>query len=126
MNNNSKIQALADFAVRRGDYRYGSKNYEAYVASLLALSPDEIDMKYAAEAEQDLEREKKKSEALNRDPETQTKWAKENSKLIAVRMMTKGDADILAALEGKQISQEVRRLLRLGIAADQASKEDTQ
>ena len=126
MNNNAKIQALADFAVRRGDYRYGSKNYEAYVASLLALSPDEIDVKYTSEAEQDAEREKSKKAALNREYQSQTDWRKNNCKQVTIKFMFKGDADILAALEGKQTNQEIRRLLRLGIAADQASKEDTQ
>ena len=126
MNNNAKIQALADFAVRRGDYRYGSKNYEAYVSSLMALSPDEIDVKYTSEAEQDAEREKAKKAALNREPKSQTNWTKNNCKQVTIKFMFKGDADILAALEGKQTNQEIRRLLRLGIAADQEGKEDTQ
>ena len=122
MDKDTKIQALADFAVKRGDYRRGSKNYEEYVATLLEMPQEEIDARYDAESAQEAEREKTKSGALNREPKSQSRWSQENSKLIAVRMMTKGDADILDALEGKNVPQEIRRLLRLGIAADQAKE----
>ena len=125
MNRHTKIQALADFAVARGDYRRGSKNYEAYVESLLNMSNEEIDNRYSKETAHDSERLQKKKEAKARETTRHKEWRQENSKLIAVRMMTNGDADILEALEGKNIPQEVRRLLRLGIAADQSSKEDT-
>lgn len=123
MNHNTRIQALADLAVKRGDYRAGSRNYEAYIKSLLEMPPEEIERRYNQEVEQEAAREKTKSSALSREPKSQTEWSKKNSKLIAVRMMEKGDADILAALDGKKISQEVRRLIRLGIEADRQQKE---
>lgn len=124
MNHKTKIQALADLAVKRGDYRAGSRNYEAYIKSLLELSVEEIDRRYDKEVKQEEERKKTKSSALSREPKSQTEWLKKNSKLIAVRMMEKGDADILAALEGKPTAQEIRRLLRLGIEADRKQKEE--
>lgn len=124
MNHNTRIQALADLAVKRGDYRAGSRNYEAYIKSLLELSVEEIERRYDAEVKQEEVRKKTKSSALSREPKSQTEWLKKNSKLIAVRMMEKGDADILAALEGKPTAQEIRRLLRLGIEADRKQKEE--
>lgn len=124
MNHKTKIQALADLAVKRGDYRAGSRNYEAYIKSLLELSVEEIERRYDAEVKQEEVRKKTKSSALSREPKSQTEWLKKNSKLIAVRMMEKGDADILAALEGKPTAQEIRRLLRLGIEADRKQKEE--
>lgn len=123
MNHKTKIQALADLAVKRGDYRAGSRNYEAYIKSLLELSVEEIERRYDAEVKQEEVRKKTKSCALSREPKSQTEWLKKNSKLIAVRMMEKGDADILAALEGKPTAQEIRRLLRLGIEADRKQNE---
>lgn len=123
MNHNTRIQALADLAVKRGDYRAGSRNYEAYIKSLMELSVEEIERRYDEEVEQEEVRKKTKSSALSREPKSQTEWLKKNSKLIAVRMMEKGDADILAALEGKPTAQEIRRLLRLGIEADRKQNE---
>ena len=84
---------------------------------------DEIERRYDAEVKQEEARKKTKSSALSREPKSQTEWSKKNSKLIAVRMMEKGDADILAALEGKPTAQEIRRLLRLGIEADRKQNE---
>ena len=123
MNHNTRIQALADLAVKRGDYRAGSRNYEAYIKSLMELPVEEIERRYDAEIKQEEVRKKTKSSALSREPKSQTEWSKKNSKLIAVRMMEKGDADILAALEGKPTAQEIRRLLRLGIEADRKQNE---
>lgn len=128
MNHNTKIQALADLAVKRGDYRAGSKNYEAYIKSLLELSVDEIDRRYEEETRQAAAVEKtaakvKKSDVFH-EYDSQAKWRNNNSRQINIRFMTKGDADILAALEGKQASQEIRRLIRLGIEADRKQKEE--
>ena len=123
MNHNTRIQALADLAVKRGDYRAGSRNYEAYIKSLMELPVEEIERRYDAEVKQEEVRKKTKSSALSREPKSQTEWSKKNSKLIAVRMMEKGDADILAALEGKPTAQEIRRLIRLGIEADRKQNE---
>lgn len=125
MNRNTKILALADFAVARGDYRRGSKNYENYVASLMELSTDEIDRRYAQEYASEIEREKTKN-SKPIETEKMAEWRRNNSKVVTLRLMHKGDADIIAALEGKQATQEIRRLLRLGIAADQAKEDGTQ
>lgn len=126
MNRNAKILALADFAVARGDYRRGSKNYENYVASLMEVSNEELDARYMIESMHDAERKRTKDAALERERDRHKEWMRENSKVIAVRFMTNGDADILSALAEKNVPQEIRRLIRLGIAADQANKEDTQ
>lgn len=127
MNHTTKIQALADMAVKRGDYRAGSRNYEAYVKSLLELSVEEIDRRYTEEVEQAAAVEKtaakvKKSDVFH-EYDSQAQWRSENSKVYHIRLMTKGDADILAALDGKQAAQEIRRLIRLGIDADRKQKE---
>lgn len=127
MNHKTKIQALADLAVKRGDYRAGSRNYEAYIKSLLELSVEEIDRRYEEETRQAAAVEKtaakvKKSDVFH-EYDSQAKWRSENSKVYHIRLMAKGDADILAALDGKQSAQEIRRLLRLGIEADRKQNE---
>lgn len=126
MNRNTKILAVADFAVARGDYRRGSKNYEAYISSLMELPQEEIDRRYKTEVAREKERKQARQALLHRQPDSQTEWNKHNSWTVSVKLMSKGDADIIAALEGKQVSQEIRRLLRLGIAADQAKEDGTQ
>lgn len=127
MNHNTRIQALADLAVKRGDYRVGSRNYEAYIKSLLELSPEEIESRYDEEFKQAEEAEKTTQKAKKSDVfkiyDSQEQWRIENSKVYHIRLMTKGDADILSALEGKQAAQEIRRLIRLGIEADRQKKE---
>lgn len=127
MNHNTRIQALADLAVKRGDYRVGSRNYEAYIKTLLELSPEEIESRYDEEFKQAEEAEKTTQKAKKSDVfheyDSQAKWRSENSRQVNIRLMAKGDADILAAIDGKQAQQELRRLIRLGIEADRKQNE---
>lgn len=127
MNHNTRIQALADLAVKRGDFRSGSKNYEAYIKSLLELPVEEIERRYDAEVKQAEEAEKTTQKAKKSDVfkiyDSQEQWRSVNSKVYHIRLMSKGDADILAALEGKPTAQEIRRLIRLGIEADRKQNE---
>ena len=58
------------------------------------------------------------------DSEAKKQWQKENSCHLSIRLMNKGDADIISALEGKQKATEVKRLLRLGIEADKEKGAD--
>ena len=127
MNHNTRIQALADLAVKRGDFRAGSRNYEAYIKSLMELSVEEIERRYDAEVKQAEEAEKTTQKAKKSDVfkiyDSQEQWRSVNSKVYHIRLMSKGDADILAALEGKPTAQEIRRLIRLGIEADRKQNE---
>lgn len=127
MNHNTRIQALADLAVKRGDFRSGSRNYEAYIKSLMELSVEEIERRYDAEVKQAEEAEKTTQKAKKSDVfkiyDSQEQWRSVNSKVYHIRLMSKGDADILAALEGKPTAQEIRRLIRLGIEADRKQNE---
>lgn len=127
MTKTATIQALADLAVKRGDYRAGSRNYEAYLKSLLELPWEEIERRYKEETGQaaavkETAEKVKKSDVFH-EYDSQAQWRNVNSKVISLRLMTKGDADILAAIEGKQATQEIRRLIRLGIEADRERKE---
>jgi len=127
MNTNTRIQALADLAVKRGDFRSGSRNYEAYIKSLMKLSVEEIERRYDTEVKQAEEAEKTTQKAKKSDVfkiyDSQEQWRSVNSKVYHIRLMSKGDADILAALEGKPTAQEIRRLIRLGIEADRKQNE---
>lgn len=127
MNHNTRIQALADLAVKRGDYRAGSRNYEAYIKSLMELPVEEIERRYDAEIKQAEEAEKTAQKAKKSDVfheyDSQAKWRSENSRQVNIRLMAKGDADILAAIDGKQAQQELRRLIRLGIEEDRKQNE---
>lgn len=127
MNHNTRIQALADLAVKRGDYRAGSRNYEAYIKSLMELPVEEIERRYDAEIKQAEEAEKTAQKAKKSDVfheyDSQAKWRSENSRQVNIRLMANGDADILAAIDGKQAQQELRRLIRLGIEEDRKQNE---
>ena len=103
MNHTTKIQALADMAVKRGDFRAGSRNYESYIKSLIELSIEEIERRYNAEVKQAEEAETttknaKKSDVFH-EYDSQAKWRSENSRQVNIRLMAKGDADILAAID---------------------------
>ena len=47
-------------------------------------------------------------------------WKKKNTVMIAMRLQKSTDADLIAYLNGKESRQgEIKRLLRLAIAAEQ-------
>lgn len=43
--------------------------------------------------------------------------------MFSIRLQLRTDADILQALEGKQRQTEIKRLVRLGLAAEKQAKE---
>ena len=47
------------------------------------------------------------------DSEAKRRWIKENSTLITMKCMKKGDADILQYLEGKQKSTVLKKAMRI-------------
>lgn len=66
-----------------------------------------------------MDEEKKKWQ----ESERKTKWDRENTVQVSMRLMKKGDADILEYLEGCEIlglkkQKELRRLIRAGIEAE--------
>ena len=46
------------------------------------------------------------------DSEAKSKWMKENTTMVTVKMMNKSDADILKYLEGKQKATIIKAALR--------------
>ena len=46
------------------------------------------------------------------DSEAKKAWIKENSKIVSFKCMKKGDADILAFLQGKQTATVIKAALR--------------
>ena len=46
------------------------------------------------------------------DSEAKNRWMKENTVMVTVKMMIKGDADILAYLEGKPKATIIKAALR--------------
>ena len=46
------------------------------------------------------------------DSEAKSKWMRENTVMVTVKMMNKKDADILAFLEGKQKATVIKAALR--------------
>lgn len=54
--------------------------------------------------------------------EVYRKWEQEQTERINLRLNKKTDADIITALDGKQKLPEVKRLLRVGIAAERNNK----
>ena len=53
-----------------------------------------------------------------------TEWQKENTVIFSIRLFKSTDADILAALDGKQKATEIKRLARLGMKFDSQHEAD--
>lgn len=53
-------------------------------------------------------------------PETEARrvWLSENTARVTIKLNVRTDGDILEALEGKQRSTEIKRLIRAGIQAE--------
>lgn len=49
------------------------------------------------------------------DSDAKRKWIAEHTVMITLKLNKRTDADILAALDGKQKQTEIKRLLRVGI-----------
>ena len=49
---------------------------------------------------------------------SKTKYDREHSVMVCMRLMKKGDADILKAIDGKPKQPELKRLIRIGLAHD--------
>ena len=56
----------------------------------------------------------------------QQKYDKVNTKFIGLKLNRKTDHDILSVLEGKPKQTEIKRLVRLGLAAEQKDAEKEQ
>lgn len=52
------------------------------------------------------------------NPTAREKYDTANTQFIGLKLNKKTDSDILAALDNKSKQTEIKRLLRLGIAAD--------
>ena len=50
------------------------------------------------------------------EPKSQKRWMKENSKMVTVKLMNKGDADLIAFLDGKAKATVIKAALREYIA----------
>lgn len=59
------------------------------------------------------------------DSQAKREWEKANTTFIGLKLNHNTDADILQALEGKRRQTEIKRLLRVALAAKK-NKEDTQ
>lgn len=46
------------------------------------------------------------------EPKSQKRWMKENSKMVTVKLMNKGDADLIAYLDGKAKATVIKAALR--------------
>lgn len=55
------------------------------------------------------------------DSEAKRRWDAEHTTMIHVKLNHRTDADILSALEGKARQTEIKRLLRLALAAEAGS-----
>lgn len=49
---------------------------------------------------------------------SKTRYDKENSVMVGMRLMKKGDADIIGAIQGKKKQTELKRLIRIGLQHD--------
>lgn len=56
------------------------------------------------------------------DSEAKKEWTRNNSTKITVKFMDKGDADILAYLEGKPKATTIKKALRLLIGKEKKNK----
>ena len=52
------------------------------------------------------------------DSEAKKAWMRENTTHIGLKLNNRTDADILAALEGKQKQSEIKRLLRIALQSE--------
>ena len=52
------------------------------------------------------------------DSQAKRDWMKANTTVFSLKLNHNTDADILQALEGKQRQTEVKRLLRIALAAE--------
>ena len=52
------------------------------------------------------------------DNEYKRNWEKENTTFIGLKLNNRQDADILAALDGKQKQTEIKRLLRIALQSE--------
>lgn len=57
------------------------------------------------------------------DSSAKRAWTAENTTFIGLKLNNRTDADILAALEGKQKQTEIKRLVRIGLAAECEKKQ---
>jgi uncharacterized protein (DUF4415 family) len=46
------------------------------------------------------------------EPKSQKRWMKENSKMVTVKLMNKGDADLIEYLDGKAKATVIKAALR--------------
>lgn len=56
------------------------------------------------------------------DSEAKSNWMKKNTVMVTVKMMNKGDADIIAFLEGKPKATIIKEALREYMAAHREDK----
>lgn len=54
------------------------------------------------------------------DSEAKRRWDAQNTRFVGLKLNLRTDADILAALEGKAQQTEIKRLLRVALAAEAA------
>lgn len=52
------------------------------------------------------------------DSEAKRRWTSANTTFIGLKLNNRTDADILAALDGKARQTELKRLIRVGLAAE--------
>lgn len=57
------------------------------------------------------------------DSEAKRRWISENTTMVTLKLNHRTDADILAALEGKARQTEIKRLLRVALAAESAEND---
>ena len=50
---------------------------------------------------------------------SKTRYDNENSVMVGMRLMKKGDADIIGAIQGKKKQTELKRLIRIGLKHDE-------
>jgi hypothetical protein len=57
-------------------------------------------------------------EVIMADSQAKIAWIKENTTHIGLKLNNRQDADILAALDGKQKQTEIKRLLRIALQSE--------
>ena len=53
---------------------------------------------------------------------SKTRWNKDNTVMVTMRLMKKSDADILAAIQDKPTQPTLKRLIRIGLANDKENE----